>query len=112
MASIRHDWYLREWVDALDCSITDLRERTGWTHRIASQLVNRKLRWNRDHLSEAAYALHLEPWELLMDPQDSMEIRSLRKSITLAAERRLEYRAAAPDISDLQSKRTGTEGEK
>jgi len=97
MASIRHDWYLREWLDALDCSITDLRERTEWTHRIASQLVNRKLRWNRDHLSQAAKALHLDAWELLMHPSDAMEIRQLRSSIQLAAERRAQYKALPPE---------------
>lgn len=97
MAANRHDWYLREWLDTLGCSVTQLRERTDWTHRIASQPVNRKLRWNRDHLSQAATALHLDPWELLMHPADAMEIRSFRKSVALAAERRLEYK---PQIKD------------
>lgn len=93
MASIMHDWYLREWLDATGCSVTTLRERTGWTYRITSQMVNRKLRWNRDHLSQAATALHLDPWELLLHPQDAMEIRQLRSQVARAAEKRLDYKA-------------------
>jgi hypothetical protein len=86
-----HDWYLREWLAALDCTVTQLRERTDWTHRIASQLVNRKLRWNRDHLAQAATALHLDAWELLMHPSDAMEVRQLRAQVLRAAEKRTDY---------------------
>lgn len=108
MNNARHDWYLREWLQTLDCSITELRERTGWTHRIASQLTNRKLRWNRDHLCEAAFALHLDPWELLMHPSDAMEVRQLRASVALAADRRLQYDAGpaepAPGLREVSEK--------
>lgn len=87
MAALTHDWYLREWIDALPITISDFRERTGWTHRIASQLVNRKIRWNRDHLSEAAFALHVEAFELLMHPDDAFALRRLRKdALRIAAE--------------------------
>ena len=92
-----HDWYLKEWLDALDCSRETLRERTGWTHRINSQLVNRKLRWNRDHLSQAAIALHLDAWELLMHPSDAMEVRQLRAQVLRAAEKRTDYVAEKAD---------------
>lgn len=94
MGTVRHDWYLKEWLDTLDCSITDLRERTGWTHRIGSQLVNRKVRWNRDHLSQAAFALNLSPWELLMPPADAMEVRQLRAQVLRAAEKRTDFKPA------------------
>lgn len=97
-----HDWYLREWLAALDCTVTQLRERTDWTHRIASQLVNRKLRWNRDHLSQAATALHLDAWELLMHPADAMEVRQLRTQVLRAAEKRNDYVAAPPEDGTLR----------
>jgi transcriptional regulator with PAS, ATPase and Fis domain len=92
----RHDWYLKEWLDTLECTVTQLRERTEWTHRIASQLVNRKPRWNRDHLSQAATALHLDAWELLMHPSDAMEVRQLRSQVLRAAEKRTDYAAEKP----------------
>lgn len=96
MSKPRHDWYLKEWIETLNCSVTELRERTEWTHRIASQLVNRKLRWNRDHLSQAASALNLSAWELLMHPSDAMEVRQLRAQVLRAAEKRSDY-VAEPD---------------
>ena len=74
----RHDWYLREWLDTLRQSIAWLESETGWTHRIANQLVNRKVHWNRDHLSLAATALRIAPYELMMHPDDAMQIRELR----------------------------------
>lgn len=101
MGEITHDWYLREWVNALDCTVTQLRERTGWTHRIASQLVNRKLRWNRDHLSEAAFALHIEPFELLLHPDDAFALRRLRAdAIRIAAEKRQIWREQPDDLPE------------
>ena len=98
MAAPDYDWYLREWLSALDCTQARLRDETGWTVRIASQLVNRKTRWNRDHLNAAAHALNLQAWELLMHPQDAMEIRQLRNSVTLAAERRMQYIPKEDDV--------------
>ncbi|MGL5446573.1 MAG: hypothetical protein ACRDBL_04610 [Rhabdaerophilum sp.] len=98
MSKPAHDWYLREWLAALDCTVTELRERTEWTHRIASQLVNRKLRWNRDHLSQAATALRLDAWELLMHPSDAMEVRQLRAQVLRAAEKRSDYVSQPADL--------------
>jgi hypothetical protein len=101
MSGITHDWYLREWVDASPVSISELRERTGWTHRIASQLVNRKLRWNRDHLSEAAFALHVEPFELLMHPDDAFALRRLRSdALKIAADDRQIWREQPDDLPE------------
>jgi hypothetical protein len=111
MATIRHDWYLREWVDTLECSVTELRERTGWTHRIASQLVNRKLRWNRDHLSEAAFALRVEPFELMMPPEDAFALRRLRAdAVRIAADQRQIWQAKPEGQPEWPKRGTGTGG--
>ena len=48
-------------------------------------------------MNEAAAALGLKPFELLMHPAEAAEMRAVRNSISLAAERRLEYKAAHPD---------------
>lgn len=98
---------MREWLDTLGCTVTQLRDRTDWTHRIASQLVNRKLRWNRDHLSQAATALHLDPWELLMHPSDAMEIRQLRAQVLRAAEKRRDYVAEPAGVAPEWKSRAG-----
>lgn len=76
-----HDWYLKEWLASKRNTLAWLEEETGWTHRIASQLVNRKLRWNRDHLSLAAHVLKISPYELLLHPEEAYHIRRLRHSV-------------------------------
>lgn len=82
MSQIAHDWFLKEWLAAVGESVARLEGETGWTHRIASQLVNRKIRWNRDHLDLAAKALRVAPFELLMHPDDAMNIRKLKAAET------------------------------
>lgn len=95
-----HDWYLKEWLAAKgeEATIAWLERETGWTHRIASQLVNRQLRWNRDHLALAAKVLQIEPWKLLMHPQDANHIHKLlveaEEYRLKVAEEQLRYKAA------------------
>lgn len=87
--SPQHDWYLKEWLATLGTTTAWLEAQTGWTHRIASQLVNRRLRWNRDHLSLAAATLNIAAHELLLHPEDAMAIRRVRESaLSIAAESR------------------------
>jgi hypothetical protein len=109
MASVRHDWYLREWIDASPVTITEFRERTGWTHRIASQLVNRRIRWNRDHLSEAAFALHVEPFELLMHPDEAFALRRLRAdALRIAADDTQIWQEKPDDLPEWSKARAGS----
>jgi hypothetical protein len=89
------DWYLKEWLGTLDATVTWLEGETGWTHRIASQLVNRRTRWNRDHLALAAKVLRIAPYELLLHPEDAMHIRRLRSAVEVEARLR-----AAEDRGD------------
>jgi hypothetical protein len=97
-----HDWYLKEWLGSLNVSIAKLESETGWTHRIANQLVNRKTRWNRDHLALATQVLRLRPYELLMHPDDAMAIRKLMADAGPVAE--------LGERLKLVSDRTGTDG--
>lgn len=75
--------------------------------RKTSELVNGKQRYNRDVVNEAAIALNLKPYELLMHPQDAMEIRQLHQSIALAAERRSEYKAQPAEETRLRKVKNG-----
>ena len=75
------DWYLKEWLESCGRPPKWLEDETGWTHRITSQLINRKTRWNRDHLRVVAKLLHLHVWELLMHPDEAMHIRRLRTAV-------------------------------
>lgn len=60
---------------------------TGWDKRKASELVNGKQRYNRDTVNEAAAALNIAPFELLLSPADAMALRRLRDTaLAIAAE--------------------------
>ncbi len=101
----QNDWHLKDWLKALAVKQSKLLELTDWDKRKTSELVNGKQRYNRDIINEAAWALNLQPYELLMHPADAMEIRNLRNSISLAAERRAIYHFEPDDLSDLSSTR-------
>jgi hypothetical protein len=100
----QHDWYLKEWLAATSTAVSVLERETGWTHRIASQLVNRRTRWNRDHLVLAARVLHIHPFELLLHPEDAMQIRRLRVAVNEEARLRVaegrETYAPQPEPAD------------
>lgn len=93
------DWYLKEWLAELGWPSARLQAEAGWTVRIANQLVNRRIRWNRDHLRLAARLLGLEMYELLMHPSAAKEIRRMRESAiewARAADRRDSWRGEDP----------------
>ncbi len=88
------DWFLPQWMATLDITHARLMELTAWDKRKTSQLINGKQPFKRDSLSDAAYALHLAPYELLMHPDDAMALRRMRESaLQIAAEAHDEYRA-------------------
>lgn len=96
-----HDWYLKEWLPVCGVNAAWLERETGWTHRITSNLINRRVRWNRDHLSLAAQVLKVRPHELLMSPEEAMHIRRLRAGAAeeyrlRVAEQGSGYRSADP----------------
>jgi transcriptional regulator with XRE-family HTH domain len=85
--AIGHDWYLPEWLAALNMRQARLCEVTGWDKRKASDLVGGKQRYNRDAVNEAAAALNIAPFELLLSPADAMALRRLRDTaLAIAAE--------------------------
>lgn len=92
---IGHDWYLAEWMAVLQLRQARLSERTGWDKRKTSELVTGKQPYKRDTLNEAALALNIAPYELLMHPDDAMALRRLRDTaLRIAAEPTREYRGA------------------
>ena len=99
MASrVDFDWFLADWIRASGLEPKDLREKTGWSKRKMSELLNGKMRYNRDVMNEAARAMNLSPFELLLHPADANEIKRLRamvreEAVRIAAEQRLDYKA-------------------
>lgn len=95
-------------MDHFDLDQTSLRARTGWSKRKASDLVTGTQRYNRDALNEAAGAMLLAPFELLMHPDDAYGIRKMRaeierEAVRLVAERGPTYQLPPPDRDRKQT---------
>lgn len=93
-----HDWYLADWLETLRIKQADLSRLTDWDKRKTSFLVSGKQPYKREDVNDAAFALNVQPFELLMPPEQAMALRRLRDSaITIAAESRSSYQAEADD---------------
>jgi len=91
MATPRHDWYLKQWLKTLGKTQQWVADELELQKSKISRKASGTTAYDRDDINAIAALLHLQPYELLMHPEEAMEIRSLRKSIRLAAERRAAY---------------------
>jgi transcriptional regulator with XRE-family HTH domain len=74
------NWYLREWMDHLSVKQTEMSKRTGWSKASASQLYNGVQDYSPNVVNEAAKALNVAGYELLMIPERAMALRRLRET--------------------------------
>lgn len=73
-------WYLREWMAVQGFTKqAALAKQTGWSKAKMSALYNYEQDFNSRALEEAARALGIAPFELLMHPDDAFALRRLRK---------------------------------
>jgi hypothetical protein len=92
------DWFLVQWMRTLRVNQAELIRRLDWPKSKMSMLFNGKRNYNREMVNAVSYALHIEPFELLLDPDRAMAIRRLHDdAIRIAADRRLDYVAAPGD---------------
>lgn len=88
------DWYLPHWITATATTQADLVRRTDYPKSKMSMLVNGKRKYHRDDINELSRALNIEPFELLMHPEDAMRMRRLRDTaLSIAADAPTAYRA-------------------
>lgn len=73
------DWFLSDWMSAAQLNQPQLQKLTGWSKRKTSDLCAGAQRYNRDTLNDAAHALHVAPYELLLHPADAMALRKMRE---------------------------------
>lgn len=73
------NWYLKEWMDHLGVNQAEMIRRTGWSKASASQLYNNVQDYSPKLVNEAADALKVAPYELLMRPEAAMALRRLRQ---------------------------------
>jgi len=74
------NWYLREWMEMLGVNQAEMIRRTGWSKASASQLYNNKQDYSPKIVNEAAEALKVAPFELLMRPEQAMAMRRQREA--------------------------------
>lgn len=72
------DWFLPEWMASLRVTQADLCRATGWSKATANDIYHGKTEYYRAIVNQLADALHVQPWELLMSPEDAHHIRRLR----------------------------------
>lgn len=79
------NWYLREWMDMLGVKQSEMIRRTDWSKASMSQLYNSKQDYSPKIVNEAAAALNVEPFELLMKPERAMALRRQREAALVLA---------------------------
>lgn len=101
-------WFLPEWMDTLRVRQADMVERAGWSKTTASLLYNRQQDYSPRLIEEAAVALNIAPFELLLHPDDAMAIRRMRESaVVIAADRRHSFTPAPADHDDDVARKAG-----
>jgi len=102
------DWFLPEWMRTLRITQAALMRETGWSKATTNDIYHGKTNYYRQIVNEAARALKIEPWELLMPPDLAMQLRRLRDSaLRIAAEEQIPWKGAPPESSGEVRRRTG-----
>lgn len=99
-------WFLTEWMDTLKVNQAYMVQTAGWSKTLASHLYNRQQDYSPRLVKEAAMALKIAPWELLMHPEDAMALRRMRDaSLTIAADNHASFAQAEVPTDRLEPKR-------
>jgi hypothetical protein len=100
-------WFLREWMAAKKIpKQADMMQLTGWSKATMSQLYNGTQDFSPKLLREAADALHIEPYELLLPPARAMSIREFQRQAFQVVESAGPAPATTADVIPMKS--TGT----
>lgn len=79
----KHRWYFKEWATLGGKIQADVDRELGWPRAKAYALWNEKQRYTQDTVDEVANWLQVEPYELLMPPEEAMQIRKIREAARL-----------------------------
>jgi hypothetical protein len=94
------DWFLREWAAYRGKRQADMARDLNWSKNKANIVWHSQQDYKRGVVNELARWLEIEPFELLLRPDEAMALRQMRESAMQIAK--------GPAIGT--SKRTGTEG--
>ena len=91
------DWHLADWMTTLQVSQADLGRLTGWSKATVNDIFHGRTEYYRAIINQLADALNLQPFELLMQPDDAMALRRLRETaLTIAADPHSAFTPAEP----------------
>ena len=75
-----HRWFFAEHAETQGKTQADVERALGWPRGKVSALWNCKQRYNQEAVDEVAAWLKLEPYELLMSPDEAHAIKQLRSA--------------------------------
>nr|WP_314121351.1 hypothetical protein [uncultured Brevundimonas sp.] len=75
-----HRWYFAEHAEVQGKTQADVERALGWPRGKVSALWNCKQRYNQEAVDQVAAWLKLEPYELLMSPDEAHAIKQLRSA--------------------------------
>lgn len=78
MAGPAHDWYFVQWLAYFGKLQKDVVQDLEWNKAKASLMFNGKQGYSRKEVNQISAYLNIQPYELLMDPEDAMALRRLR----------------------------------
>lgn len=86
------DWHLAEWLQTLRVRQADVTRLTGWAPATVSDIYHGRTEYYRAIVNTLATVLNVQPFELLMHPDEAMALRRLKNdAMRIAADQRLPY---------------------
>lgn len=75
---LAHRWYFREWCEHLAKRQADVERDLSWSRGKTSDQWHGRQRYTQNDVDEVAAWLQLEPYELLMPPDEALALRMMR----------------------------------
>lgn len=82
---VESDWQLQAWAKHLGKRQGDLVTELDWHKNAAHRIWHGKQPYRKDIVNQLANWLGIEPYELLMRPEDAIALRRLRETAQLIA---------------------------
>lgn len=78
--NLGHHWFLSDWAKLRAKRQADAQRDLHWSKATASALWNGKQRYTQDLVDQVANWLEIEPFEVLMRPDEAIALRRLRET--------------------------------